>query len=366
MLRCHLFRSPNCSAGRLVVKLIIQIPCFNEEKTLPQTYADLPKEIDGIDQIEVMVIDDGSTDKTVRVARELGVDHIIRHGGNRGLAATFSTGIRACLQRDADIIVNTDGDNQYCGPDITRLVIPLLRGEATIVLGDRQTSKVAHFSIPKKLLQRVGSMVVRKLSGTNLNDAVSGFRAFSREAALQLNVITTFSYTVETLIQAGAKRLPITSVPIRTNPKTRDSRLFKSVGQFVSRQVATMFRSYMMYHPARVFLAVAVGLACCSMVPLGFLFGGFWPNAAASVAGYIAFGAFLVASLTAGLLALTADLQRNNRRLIEMVLESVRQIECGDSPAYPLVPSSSSVFSRRTPGRRQSVHDPGSGVTGAN
>ncbi|MCA9048128.1 MAG: glycosyltransferase family 2 protein [Planctomycetaceae bacterium] len=347
------------------MKLIIQIPCFNEEKTLPQTYADLPRRIEGIDEIEVMIIDDGSTDQTVRIARELGIDHIIRHGGNRGLAAAFSSGIRACLQRDADIIVNTDGDNQYAGADIARLVAPILRGDSTIVLGDRQTSQVEHFTASKKMLQRIGSAVVRQLSGVQLNDAVSGFRAFSREAALQLNVITTFSYTVETLIQAGAKRLPVTSVPVRTNPKTRDSRLFKSIRQFVSRQAATMFRSYMMYHPARVFLAVAVGLACCSAVPLVLLMTDTWITPATSGVGVMTYGAFLVAALTAGLLALTADLQRNNRRLIEMVLEAVRQIECGDAPAHPLIPSGTPVFRHRTRRTSNAAADPGSEVIGA-
>lgn len=314
------------------MKLIIQIPCFNEEQTLPQTFADLPREIDGIDEIEVMIIDDGSTDATVKVARDLGIDHIMRHGGNRGLASAFSTGIRACLQRDADIIVNTDGDNQYCGADVAKLVAPLLRGDATIVIGDRQTSTVPHFSLFRKVLQRVGSFVVGKLSGTELNDAVSGFRAFSREAALQLNVITTFSYTVETLIQAGAKRLPVMSVPVRTNPKTRDSRLFGSVRQFVTRQLATMFRSYMMYHPARVFLGVSLILGSCSLLLMYLILAGTFT----SVVAVVAFGVFLMASLTSGLMALLADLQRNNRRLTEMVLESVRQIECGDAPPSAL------------------------------
>lgn len=347
------------------MKLIIQIPCFNEEQTLPQTYRDLPQQIEGIDEIEVMIIDDGSTDETVKVARDLGVDHIIRHGGNRGLAATFSTGIRACLQRGADIIVNTDGDNQYCGADIARLVVPLLAGEATIVLGDRQTHSVKHFSFSKKLLQRVGSMVVRRLSGTDLNDAVSGFRAFSREAAMQLNVITTFSYTVETLIQAGAKRLPMTSVPVRTNRKTRESRLFSSVRQFVSRQVATMFRSYMMYHPARVFLGVAVLLSVCSIIPLLLVLTGFLTTTIASSVALISHGAFLIATLTSVLLALTADLQRNNRRLIEMILESVRQLECGDAQADSLILASPSVVSRAAHPKRRNVNDPGSGVVGA-
>lgn len=346
------------------MKLIIQIPCFNEEGTLPQTYADLPREIAGIDEIEVMVIDDGSTDQTVRVARELGVDHIIRHGGNRGLAAAFSNGIRACLLRDADIIVNTDGDNQYCGADISKLVAPLLRGEATIVVGDRQTSTVVHFSRSKKIMQRFGSLVVRKLSGTDLDDAVSGFRAFSREAALQLNVITTFSYTIETLIQAGAKRLPVASVPIRTNPKTRDSRLFKSIGQFVSRQVATMFRCYMMYHPAKVFLTFALLLLCCSAAPLTLILTGVLVSQSSLIVGYIMFAAFLVGALTSGLLALTADLQRNNRRLLEMVLDSVRQIECGDTPAQSVALSSKSTFASETRFRSGKIKEPLPDVAG--
>lgn len=344
------------------MKLIIQIPCFNEEQTLPQTYADLPREITGVDEIEVMIIDDGSTDETVRVARRLGVDHIIRHGGNRGLASSFSTGIRACLQRGADIIVNTDGDNQYCGADIAKLVAPLLRGEATIVLGDRRTNSVSHFSTGKKLLQTIGSMVVRKLSGTDLNDAVSGFRAFSREAAMQLNVITSFSYTVETLIQAGAKRLPVTSVAVRTNPKTRDSRLFRSVRQFVCRQMATMFRSYMMYHPARVFLGIAFVLVGCASIPLFMSLYGLCATAFASDMAMTTFGAFLTAALASGLLALTADLQRNNRRLIEFILESVRQIECGDAPAHPLLPTSPLVFRGIKPGH--SVQNPDSVIVG--
>ena len=286
-----------------------------------------------------MIIDDGSTDSTVATARALGVDHIIRHGGNRGLAAAFSTGIRACLQRDADIIVNTDGDNQYRGADICQLVAPLLLGEATIVLGDRQTEQIDHFSTSKKILQRVGSFVVRKLSGTELNDAVSGFRAFTREAALQINVITDFSYTIETLIQAGAKRLPVASVPVRTNPKTRDSRLFRSVTHFVSRQVATMFRSYMMYHPAQVFLGLAFLLGCVALIPLTMLFAGQSLSPAGTAIMGLISGAALTGAMTACLLAFTADLQRNNRRLIEMVLESVRQIECDLDSTHPLSPS---------------------------
>ena len=332
-------REPFLLSKAFAMKLIIQIPCFNEEQTLPQTLADLPTSIDGIDEIEVMIIDDGSTDRTVATARALGVDHIIRHGGNRGLAAAFATGIQACLQRDADIIVNTDGDNQYCGADIVHLVTPLLRGEATIVLGDRQTGQIDHFSQSKKILQRVGSCAVRQLSGTDLNDAVSGFRAFTREAALQINIVTDFSYTIETLIQAGAKKLPIASVPVRTNPKTRESRLFRSLGHFMSRQVATMFRSYMMYHPAQIFLGLALLLAGLALIPLLILFAAeSLSPVGTGVIGLIS-GVAFTGALTAGLLACTADLQRNNRRLIEMVLQSVRQIECDLDSAHPLSPS---------------------------
>lgn len=336
------------------MKLIIQIPCFNEEKTLPQTYRDLPGQIPGIDEIEVLIIDDGSTDNTVKVARDLGIDHIVRHGGNRGLAAAFATGIRACLQRGADIIVNTDADNQYHGGDIPHLVAPLLAGEATIVLGDRQTDSVTHFSPAKKLLQRFGSMVVRQLSGTDSKDAVSGFRAFSREAAMQLNVVTTFSYTIETLIQAGAKRLSVASVPIRTNARTRESRLFRSLRHFVSRQTATMFRSYMMYHPARVFLGISCLLGTVSLIPLAM--SGLWSAPALPAAALMLHGVFLAAALVSALLALTADLQRNNRRLLEMVLESVRHLECGDTPAQ-LLPS---VVSRAAHPKRRSAQLSGS------
>src|SRR5262245_35329434 len=200
------------------MKLIVQIPCFNEEATLRQTVADIPTRIDGISTIEILVIDDGSTDRTIEVARAAGVDHVVRHQANRGLARSFRTGLEACLRLGADIIVNTDGDNQYAGADIPRLIRPILEGRADIVIGDRQPSQIAHFSSVKKRLQALGSWVVRQLSATSVPDAVSGFRAISREAALQLNILSGFSYTIEMLIQAGRRRMAILSVPVRTNP----------------------------------------------------------------------------------------------------------------------------------------------------
>ena len=205
------------------MKLIVQIPCFNEEQTLPQTVADIPRQIDGIDEVEILVIDDGSSDRTVKVAEEIGVDHIVRNTINKGLARTFHEGLIACLRLGADIIVNTDADNQYQGQDIPKLVTPILKGEAEIVVGNRQTHNISHFSPLKKKLQSIGSRVVRMISDTKVEDAVSGFRAFSREAAMKMNVLSPFSYTIETVIQAGKKHIAIDSVPVGVNPRTRES-----------------------------------------------------------------------------------------------------------------------------------------------
>jgi glycosyltransferase involved in cell wall biosynthesis len=235
------------------VKLIVQIPCYNEEQTLPETVADIPRQIEGIDQVEILIIDDGSRDRTVEVAREIGVDHIVRNKRNIGLARSFRKGIDACLVRGADIIVNTDGDNQYAAPISPSWSRPSSPGRADMVIGDRETHKIEHFSPVKKLLQYLGSGVVRKLAGIWVPDTVSGFRAFSREAAIRLNVVSSFSYTIETVIQAGKRQLFVDSVPIRTNPKTRDSRLFKSIPHFIQNSLGTMVRMYAMYQPLRVF-----------------------------------------------------------------------------------------------------------------
>ena len=229
------------------IKLIIQIPCFNEEATLPVTFADLPRELDGIDVIETLIIDDGSSDNTVRVAEDLGVDQIVRNKRNLGLARTFRRGIDACVALGADIIVNTDGDNQYHGDDIALLVKPVLDGHAEMVIGDRQTHAIAHFSPFKKFLQWLGSGIVRKLAGIWVPDTVSGFRAFSRDAAIKLNIVSPFSYTIETVIQAGKRDIAVQSVPVRTNPELRQSRLFKGMRSFVQRQVSTIVRMYAMY-----------------------------------------------------------------------------------------------------------------------
>jgi len=310
------------------MKLIVQIPCYNEEKTLPETVADIPRQIDGVDQVEILIIDDGSSDRTVEVAREIGVDHIVRHKTNRGLARTFRSGIDACLRLGADIIVNTDGDNQYAGQDIPKLIAPILAGEADVVVGDRQTERVAHFSESKKMLQRLGSSVVRRLSETTIPDAVSGFRAISRDAALQLNIISPFSYTIEMLIQAGKKHMAITSVPVGTNPKTRDSRLFKSIPKFIERSLTTMVRMYAMYQPLRVFFFMGMTLSIIGAIPvLRFLYYYLIGSGTGHIQSLILGGVLLMMGFITFLVGLVADLISFNRQLVEMTLERVRRIE---------------------------------------
>src|SRR6187399_3285095 len=239
------------------MKLIVQIPCLNEESTLPATIADIPREIPGIDSVELLVIDDGSTDRTVEVAREHGVEHVVRLTNNKGLAAGFQAGLDACLKLGADVIVNTDADNQYDGRDIPKLVAPIVAGDADMVVGDRQVTTIEHFSPVKKLLQRLGSWVVRRASDTTVPDTTSGFRAYNREAALQLQVVSKFTYTLETIIQAGKMTVAIDHVPIRTNAKTRESRLFPSMWSYVRRNGVSIFRIYSMYEPLKVFMTLA-------------------------------------------------------------------------------------------------------------
>lgn len=310
------------------MKLIVQIPCYNEEHTLPQTVADIPRQIEGIDEVKIMIIDDGSKDRTVEIANQIGVDYIIRNKHNRGLARTFRAGMDACLKLGADIIVNTDGDNQYAGWDIPKLVKPIVEGKADIVVGDRQTHKVAHFSVGKKLLQNLGSTVVRRLSGTSIPDAVSGFRAISRDAALQLNIISPFSYTIEMLIQAGKKHMAITSVPIETNPKTRESRLFKSIPKFIERSLTTMVRMYAMYQPLRVFFLIGLILSVIGATPvLRFLYFYFTGAGDGHIQSLVIGGVFLLMGFMAFLIGLIADLINFNRQLIEMTLERVRKLE---------------------------------------
>jgi len=314
------------------MKLIVQIPCYNEEQTLPQTVADIPREIDGIDEVELLVIDDGSTDRTVEVARELGVDHIVRNKVNMGLARTFRRGLEASLQAGADIIVNTDGDNQYCGSDIPKLVQPILEGRADIVIGDRQTDKIPHFSPLKKKLQWLGSAVVRKLAGVWVPDAVSGFRAFSREAAIRTNIVSPFSYTIETVIQAGKKDMAVVSVPVCTNPKTRESRLFKSIPSFVGRQVSTIVRMYAMYQPLRVFFYLGTFLSVIGIIPIiRFLYFYMTTGGAGHLQSLVLGGVLLLMGFIAYLAGLVADLISFNRQLLEMTLEKVRRLELDSS-----------------------------------
>lgn len=310
------------------LKLIIQIPCFNEEGTLPGTLLDLPKRLEGIDTLELLIVDDGSSDRTREVARELGVDHIVSHKRNFGLAAAFSSGIEACLKLGADIIVNTDGDNQYAGGDIGKLVAPILEGRADIVIGDRQTDTIDHFSSHKKLLQKVGSYAVRKLSNTDVPDTVSGFRAYSRDAALQLNIVSTFSYTIESIIQAGVKKLAVTSVPVGTNPKTRESRLFRSLPRFIERQLNTMVRMYSMYRPLRVFAFIGALLLLVGALPIvRFLYFYFIGEGDGHVQSLVLGGMFITLGFFTLLMGLLADLIGFNRKLVEMTLEKVRRIE---------------------------------------
>jgi len=310
------------------MKLIIQIPCYNEAETLPATVADLPRSIPGIATIEYLVIDDGSSDGTSQIATDCGVHHVLRNRRNMGLARSFRRGLDYALGAGADIIVNTDGDNQYCGEDIAKLVEPIIAGRADVVVGDRQTQTVAHFSPMKRLLQVFGSWVVRHFSAVNVPDAVSGFRAISRTAAFQLNIVSTFSYTIEMLIQVGRKRMAYESVPIRTNFKTRESRLFKSIFQFIERSGSTALRMYTMYQPLRTFTLIGLVIAIIGMIPmLRFVYFYFFLSGEGKIQSLVVGSALLTVGAITFVLGLMADLINHNRQLIEMTLERVRRIE---------------------------------------
>jgi glycosyltransferase involved in cell wall biosynthesis len=343
------------------MKLIVQIPCYNEEQTLRDVVRSIPRQIDGVDRVEILVVDDGSTDGTVPVARELGVDYIVSHTNNKGLARSFRTGLDACLMLGADIIVNTDGDNQYDARDIPRLIRPILDREADIVIGDRQTQTVEHFSFLKRKLQALGSYVVRTLSGTSVPDAVSGFRAVSREGALHLNIISPFSYTIEMLIQAGRKHLAITSVPVRTNTPTRPSRLFRSVPQFIARSLGTTVRIFAMYKPLVTFASLGSILFGLGALPiLRFLY--FWSQdgGVGHVQSLVLGGVLVVLGCVTLLVGFVADLINFNRQLIEITLEKVRRLEMENAdslstPASPDVVRIERVGSNRAPSRRASA-----------
>jgi len=310
------------------MKLIIQIPCYNEAKYLPITLRDLPKKIKGIDQIETLVIDDGSTDDTAEVAKKNRVDHIVRFRKHRGLAAGFSAGLEACLIHGADIIVNTDADNQYRGADIPKLIDPILKGQADIVIGDRQTQQIKHFSWLKKKLQKWGSSVVKFLSKTDVPDAPSGFRAISREAALKINVLSNFSYTLETLIQAGNSGLSVKSVPIETNEKIRDSRLFTGLFGFLKRSSSTILRSYTMYKPLKIFSVLALIFFILGLIPgIRFLYFVYIGHYQGHIQSLILTAILLISSFLLAVVAVLSDLIASNRKLIEEILRRVRRIE---------------------------------------
>jgi glycosyltransferase involved in cell wall biosynthesis len=310
------------------MRLFVQIPCLNEEQTLPLVLANIPREIPGVDEIHILVVDDGSTDRTVEVARELGVEHFVFHTRNMGLARSFRDGIDYALQHGADIVVNTDGDNQYPQERIGDLVQPILRGEADIVIGDRQTKTIEHFSPFKKVMQGVGSEVVNFAAGTDLPDAASGFRAYSRESLHRLNVVTEFSYCMETIIQAGNKRLRIASVPIKTNPKTRESRLFKNIFQHMGRSGQAIMRSYVMFKPHVVFLTLAVLFFIGAAIPFGRFLILTWAGMAGSHIQSLVFGSsMLVGCLLSLAMLVISDMLRTNRTLLEDSLERVKALQ---------------------------------------
>jgi len=310
------------------MKLIIQIPCYNEEETLPITIADLPKQLDGIDCIEYLIINDGSIDRTTEVARELGVHHIVNFKQNKGLARGFSAGVDACLRLGADIIVNTDADNQYCGDDIACLLQPIFDGKADIVVGERPIDETEHFSKQKKKLQRFGSFVVRVASGTRIPDAPSGFRAYTREAAMRLNVINEYTYTLETIIQAGHNKIAMVSVPIRTNAELRESRLFKSMWRYIKRSSTVIIRAFIMYKPLKFFsilgaILTAAGLA----ISIRFLVYFFMGQGAGHIQSLLLAVLLFFMGFSCFIAGFQADIVAANRKLLEDIQYRIRKLD---------------------------------------
>lgn len=309
------------------MKLVVQIPCLNEEETLPLVLAGIPRQIPGIDEIVVLVIDDGSTDRTVEIARSLGVTEFVRHARNRGLGRSFHDGVQRALELGADIVVNTDGDNQYPQDRIGDLVQPIIRGEAEIVIADRQVHLVQHFSRSKVALQKFGSAVVNRAAGTQLPDAASGFRAYSREALMLLNTITRFSYCMETIIQAGVKKLQIASIPISTNPKTRESRLFKSTREHVLKSAMAIIRAYVMYRPYAIFGFFAVFFFVLGAAPfVRYAILQFTDQGGNHLQSLLLGVAGIMISFLSLMLGVTSDLIRTNRMLIEDTLEHTKKM----------------------------------------
>lgn len=316
------------------MKLVIQVPCYNEEATLPETLADLPRAMAGIDCVEWLVIDDGSTDHTAEVAAGLGVQHVVPLRQHKGLAQAFLAGLEAALALGADVIVNTDADNQYRGADVERLVAPILRGEAEIVVGDRRVATLAHFSPLKRRLQRAGSWVVQKAAGVAVPDATSGFRALSRAAALRTLVLSHYSYTLETLIQAGARQMAVAYVPVRTNPQTRPSRLIHDLPEYLTQSTITILRTYTLYRPLRIFLTLG-GLMFAAGLALGIRFLYFYlsgSGAAGHVQSLILAAVLLIVGFQVCLIGVIADLIGFNRRILEEILYRTRRLELGRKP----------------------------------
>lgn len=311
------------------MRVFVQIPCLNEEETLPLVLKSIPKKIPGVDALEILIIDDGSTDKTIEVAKKHGVKHFVKHTSRMGLARSFRDGVDYALMHGADVVVNTDGDNQYPQDRISDLILPITRGEADIVIGDRQTHKIEHFSPFKKRMQRFGTWVVNQAAESNLPDAASGFRAYSREALYRLNIVTPFSYAMETIVQAGSKKLTFASVPIDTNPKTRESRLFKNSLHHMFRSAQAIIRSYFMFKPLAFFGGLGVILFILGGIP--FVRFGIYSLLLHEGRGHLQSLILGVTLLTASLLSFAlgvlADLLRINRTLNEDILERLKRIE---------------------------------------
>ncbi len=310
------------------MKVIIQIPCYNEEATLPETVRDLPASLDGVDELEYLVIDDGSSDRTAEVARSLGVHHIVRLKNRCGLAFAFKAGIEACLKLGADIVVNTDGDNQYCGGDVPKLISPIQKGQAAIVIGERPISEMPHFSGLKKFLQKAGSAVVSWLANTRVPDATSGFRAFSKDALLNLNLISEYTYTLESIIYAGRMHLPIKSVKIGTNPKTRESRLIKSIYGYISLSVLTMLRVWLNYAALKISLYLsAIFILAGGALGMRFLYYYVTADGAGHIQSLILMAVLIFIGFQMIIIGFLADLISGNKRLLEDMRTRIRHLE---------------------------------------
>lgn len=310
------------------MKLIVQIPCLNEENALPITIRDIPRKIHGVDEVEILVMDDGSTDKTSQVAKECGVEHIIRFNVNQGLAKSFMAGLQTAVHLGADIIVNTDADNQYCGNDIPKLIQPIIEGKADIVIGDREVESIRHFSTSKKILQKIGSWVVRIASDTRIPDAASGFRAYSREAAMRTNIVSGYTYTLESIIQAGHNRLAITHIPVRTNPQMRESRLISSISSYLVRSASTIIRTYAMYRPLKFFFTIGIIVFSAGIIiSIRYVYYMLLGEGAGHVQSIILAAILMMLGFQTIVIGLISDLIAANRRLSEEIVYRLRKMD---------------------------------------